>query len=1326
MITRCIILVIVSLNSFFVNGQCPDFKPVLNLLGEDTLCELVGPSILEYSFQGDPLVSYNAELYIDKNQTWMSFVAGAGDYTFNLPLASKVFLKVSNLDGTCSQISEDTVVVYRRPARQIVLSKRDSICSYTNDYPLLIDLTETKNKTKSFDLFKDNAFFKSFPNVNGADTIIDFVGAGNYSIKNFTDVDNCPIRIRYGNSYRVIAKDSLEINLSYQAKPVADTVFTTVDQIQFLLNEDSFLNNLIIDKPSNVTYEVNQPIIEFKNLLIGENTVKLSVSDECYAVSKTVVIQYIPQTKAQIDSVITICSSSFNPFSIAGSFYQNKFETVKWIDSDGYLGVVNKAYNLDTLKFQQPYQVGTFKFVYSIYNSIADSTTSDTLTLNVIEEPTFQFNLPLVSSDTILTGQDFENLSITISESNYRTNWTTNLGIINNPSLTSTTIEQLDFEGLAKIEVFIEDSLKACPIQKDSIWIDRVQQTIAAVNDTLHLCINQLPDTVFSSSPILEPFFESSKWQSFNSPEELTSDSAFLVLPASVSTGVYYLEYSIENTILSTTKDTLVLLIDALPNSLAIITADYITCSALDTVEANTLTDGNSGIWIDKAENILSEKENDTFNLNPGENVFLWVTSNGACQFIDTSFITINYVESVTEPSILIREIPSGDLFIAVDDTLGLCLKETYEVDFQPNIQTEESFEWLSGQGTNISDPSNNPTTKQQNISIFGTGLKEYILKVEVENGINCPVKYDTLQIAVIDIPDLSSAYLLKEDTVCENTTANKISINEVIWGQKYYWVSSSVLLDFENSNTDSSLYSVGTSSLINSTIDSSAEFSVYAENFCGVSSSQLSDKVLIQLAPKYFSPYLTKNIEVIGKDTLCTNLSASDEVSFQVKKQFNTDSYNWSFPVLGSFESDSVVSISGDKINSISRGNTGFETISVELNNRCGSFGPIDQQVLFQTTENFSFSISLSDGENICPEKTYQLQVNSSFKDSVLLQFNNFSFQERLVLPQVLSIKGDSLLSVSSPQIKVQAEIIDKELCYAIFEDEALLTVTDVGLLIPAIEEPAFVCEDDSIFIKELSSQESLVGKYVWYKNGNVVKQSTDDFITINSIQESGMYKVELTSSFDCESIFSNEVDVQILDKPELSISNRFKPEIGEGIDVFVVENESVTQTLPVELEYSGTENLIYNWGAYSYNGLITESEAITFITNQNTFNPELSVQSYKEDEIIYFLNVSTISGCSDQDSVLVNFIKPFIAPTAFTPNGDNVNDGWMLEGLTQFPDAEVTIFNRWGALVFQKYGGYRDHFTGDNLPMGTYYWIVDFKDNSREPASGVVTILK
>jgi len=85
-------------------------------------------------------------------------------------------------------------------------------------------------------------------------------------------------------------------------------------------------------------------------------------------------------------------------------------------------------------------------------------------------------------------------------------------------------------------------------------------------------------------------------------------------------------------------------------------------------------------------------------------------------------------------------------------------------------------------------------------------------------------------------------------------------------------------------------------------------------------------------------------------------------------------------------------------------------------------------------------------------------------------------------------------------------------------------------------------------------------------------------------------------------------------------------------------------------------------------------------------------------------------------------------VVPNAFTPNGDGINDVWNIKALSDFPKCTVSVYNRYGSLVYQSKGypqPWDGTFNGKPLPVGTYYYIINPNDGM-EQLAGPVTIIR
>lgn len=78
---------------------------------------------------------------------------------------------------------------------------------------------------------------------------------------------------------------------------------------------------------------------------------------------------------------------------------------------------------------------------------------------------------------------------------------------------------------------------------------------------------------------------------------------------------------------------------------------------------------------------------------------------------------------------------------------------------------------------------------------------------------------------------------------------------------------------------------------------------------------------------------------------------------------------------------------------------------------------------------------------------------------------------------------------------------------------------------------------------------------------------------------------------------------------------------------------------------------------------------------------------------------------------------------PNIFTPNGDGENDYFEVYGLEAFPNSTITVFNRWGNMVYEN-TNYKNTWQGDDLPDGTYYWLLHRVDGLEE--AGYVQLVR
>ena len=134
--------------------------------------------------------------------------------------------------------------------------------------------------------------------------------------------------------------------------------------------------------------------------------------------------------------------------------------------------------------------------------------------------------------------------------------------------------------------------------------------------------------------------------------------------------------------------------------------------------------------------------------------------------------------------------------------------------------------------------------------------------------------------------------------------------------------------------------------------------------------------------------------------------------------------------------------------------------------------------------------------------------------------------------------------------------------------------------------------------------------------------------------------------------------------------------------------------------VNYQGTNNIVFRW--------FRDGEEIPNETGSSL--KVLSAGLY-EVETTFFS-----SGCSARYQVEVAEANNCIVPQGISPNGDGFNDTF---DLTDFRVTNIEIFNRYGTKVFSQ-SNYTNEWRGQNedgedLPVGTYYYTMVFKEGQR-----------
>lgn len=182
--------------------------------------------------------------------------------------------------------------------------------------------------------------------------------------------------------------------------------------------------------------------------------------------------------------------------------------------------------------------------------------------------------------------------------------------------------------------------------------------------------------------------------------------------------------------------------------------------------------------------------------------------------------------------------------------------------------------------------------------------------------------------------------------------------------------------------------------------------------------------------------------------------------------------------------------------------------------------------------------------------------------------------------------------------------------------------------------------------------------------------------------------------------------------------------PDAGIDMPQSTVAPAPLTVTADNKIKTEGTANPALT---ATYMGFVNGDTplSLTSLPVLNTTADVLSpIGQYPITLSAYLSNDYTITPV---DGILT-VIGAIVIPNTFTPNGDGINDTWNIKYLASYSTCTVQIFNRYGENVYSSIGygtPWDGTFKGAKLPTGTYYYVINLKNDSKL-LSGFVAVIK
>lgn len=235
-------------------------------------------------------------------------------------------------------------------------------------------------------------------------------------------------------------------------------------------------------------------------------------------------------------------------------------------------------------------------------------------------------------------------------------------------------------------------------------------------------------------------------------------------------------------------------------------------------------------------------------------------------------------------------------------------------------------------------------------------------------------------------------------------------------------------------------------------------------------------------------------------------------------------------------------------------------------------------------------------------------------------------------------------------------------------------------------------ICYGDAVFLHATGG-----AHYRWTPNINVDGPTRAN--TPARPKDTTTYTVVVTDDLGCPKEVSDDIKVNVVPPVPAFAGN----------DTIVIKNQ------PFQLHATG--GVRYTWTPADGLNSSTVPDPITTINKDFT----------------YQLTAYTIEGCKGTDNINLRFmVGPEIyIPTAFSPNGDGLNDKFRPLPVGMVRMDFFRVFDRWGKLMFsttEYLKGWDGTVDGKPANVGTYAWVVQGENVKGETVlrKGTVTLVK
>ena len=339
-----------------------------------------------------------------------------------------------------------------------------------------------------------------------------------------------------------------------------------------------------------------------------------------------------------------------------------------------------------------------------------------------------------------------------------------------------------------------------------------------------------------------------------------------------------------------------------------------------------------------------------------------------------------------------------------------------------------------------------------------------------------------------------------------------------------------------------------------------------------------------------------------------------------------------------------------------------GLYTVIIVSNGNCAD------TLTSNIIESFIDPLELGGDIALCPGETLEIAPIDG-------QFANYQWSTNEVTDTI---------SITASEVD---EITTTNITLVVDNGEGCILSDDVNIINFPIINAEILSDFDEICSVDSIELVATGGLYYTWTDGSETLNADDVREVIANPQETTTYVVEVTD--DCP---------ENGDSDTLTLSVFPISEFSAGVDTCAFEDLGFNLSASGGVEYQWNNTNLISGANDIANPLISIDEETTFTV---TITDEFGCMFVDEVDICLRANAED----------LVDIV------TIITPNGDGKNDELYFNGLELYPTNTLTIFNRWGNVVYSELDYQRGNtplFDGtngiDELASDTYYYVLEF----------------